>query len=288
MAALELLQPYLVKMAIDDYILRREWSGLGRVAALFLAVLVALYFLRVLQAYLTQVTGQRVMRDLRNALFRHLQRLDARFFDRNPVGRLMTRVLNDVEAIHELFTSGIVAVVGDVFVLTGVVVIMLGMNWRLALVTFALVPLLALAAGYFRLCARDAYRAGAHAAGPAERLPAGVAPGHVRRSSSSRARIESATIFAGLNADLRRRAQFRSTLYDVSLYATVEAIGSAAIALLIWYGGGEVVRERAHVRRPRRVPRVHQPLLPAHPRPRGEVHGDAGGHGVLGARVRAA
>ena len=141
-ALLELLQPYLVKIAIDDHILRRDWVGLGRMAALFLLVLAALYALRMAQAYLTQLTGQRVMYDLRNALFAHLQRLDAPFFDRNPVGRLMTRVLNDVEAINELFTSGVVSILGDVLTLVGVVIIMLWMNWELALVTFALVPLL--------------------------------------------------------------------------------------------------------------------------------------------------
>ena len=157
-ALLELSQPYLIKIAIDDHILRRDWAGLGGVAALFLLVLVALYALRATQAYLTQLTGQRVIHDLRAALFAHLQRQDARFYDRSPVGRLMTRVLNDGEAIQELFTSGVVALLGDVVVLTGVVVIMLGMNWKLALVTFALVPLLVLAAAYFRVRARDSYR----------------------------------------------------------------------------------------------------------------------------------
>src|SRR5215470_17584889 len=155
---LELAQPYLVKIAIDAHILRRDWAGLGRVAALFLLLLIGLYVLRAAQAYLTQLTGQRVILDLRAALFAHLQRQDSAFFDRNPVGRLMTRVLNDGEAIQELFTSGLVALLGDVVTLTGVVVIMLGMNWKLALVTFALVPVLAVAAAYFRLRARDSYR----------------------------------------------------------------------------------------------------------------------------------
>ena len=91
---------------------------------------------------MTQLTGQRVIHDLRATLFAHLQSLDARFFDGNPVGRLMTRVLNDVEAINELFTSGVVSIFGDVLMLTGVVVIMLGMNWKLALVAFALAPVL--------------------------------------------------------------------------------------------------------------------------------------------------
>jgi len=239
-ALLELLQPYLVKMAIDDHILRRDWAGLGRIAAIFLMVLVALYALRVAQAYLTQLTGQRVMYDLRHALFAHLQRLDAPFFDRNPVGRLMTRVLNDVEAINELFTSGVVSILGDVLTLTGVVVIMLGMNWKLALVTFALVPLLALAAGYFRLRARDSYRT--------VRTRLARLNAFLQESFQGMSVIQlfarearERALFAGLNADLRR-GQFRSTFYDASLYATVEAIGSAAVALLLWYGGGEVAR----------------------------------------------
>jgi ATP-binding cassette subfamily B multidrug efflux pump len=236
---LELLQPYLVKVAIDDHILRHDWAGLGRIAALFLLVLAVLYALRSGQAYVTQLTGQRVIHDLRNALFAHLQRMDAAFFDRNPVGRLMTRVLNDVEAINELFTSGVVSVLGDVLTLTGVVVIMLGMNWRLALVTFALVPLLALAAGFFRLRARDSYRL--------VRTRLARLNAFLQESLQGMAVIQlfarearERRLFAGFNTELRH-AQFRSTVYDASLYATVEAIGSAAVALLLWYGGGEVV-----------------------------------------------
>ena len=157
-AGFELLGPYLVKLAIDHHILVGDWSGLGVIAVLFLLTQLSLYALRVSQAYVTQLTGQRVMRDLRQALFAHLQRLEAAFFDRNPVGRLMTRMLSDVEAINEMFTSGGVAIVGDVVTLTGVVVILLLLNWRLALVTFALVPLLVMAAAYFRIKARACYR----------------------------------------------------------------------------------------------------------------------------------
>jgi len=239
-ACLELLQPYLVKVAIDDHILQRDWTGLSRVAGLFLLALLLLYGLRVAQAYLTQLTGQRVMYDLRNALFAHLERLDAPFFDKNPVGRLMTRILYDVEAINELFTSGVVAVLGDVLTLTGVVVIMLGMNWKLALVTFALVPLLAVAAGYFRLRARESYRMVRTRLARLNAFLQESLQGMSVIQLFAREAKERA-LFAGLNADLRR-AQFRSTFYDASLYATVEAISAAAVALLLWYGGGEVVR----------------------------------------------
>src|SRR3989442_1293004 len=157
-AALELLQPWLTKIAIDRYILPGDWVGLTWVAAAYLACLLGLYALRVAVSYLTQLAGQRVMHDLRAALCAHLQRQDAAFMDRNPVGRLMTRLLNDVEAINELFASGAAAVVGDVLTLAGIVVLMLVLNWELALVTFALVPVLAVGAAYFRLKARDSYR----------------------------------------------------------------------------------------------------------------------------------
>ena len=238
-ALLELSQPYLIKIAIDDHILRRDWAGLGGVAALFLLVLVALYALRATQAYLTQLTGQRVIHDLRAALFAHLQRQDARFYDRSPVGRLMTRVLNDGEAIQELFTSGAVALLGDVVVLTGVVVIMLGMNWKLALVTFALVPLLVLAAVYFRLRARDSYRVVRTRLARMNAFLQESLQGMSVIQLFAREARERET-FGQLSGALRA-GQFRSTFYDASLYATVEALGSAAVALLLWYGGGQVV-----------------------------------------------
>jgi ATP-binding cassette, subfamily B, multidrug efflux pump len=236
---LELAQPYLVKIAIDDHILRRDWAGLGGIAALFLLLLIALYALRAGQAYLTQLTGQRVIGDLRMALFGHLQRQDAKFFDRNPVGRLMTRILNDGEAIQELFTSGLVALLGDVLTLIGVVVIMLGMDWRLALVTFALVPVLALAAGYFRLRARDSYRVVRTRLARLNAFLQESLQGMSVIQLFAREDRERQT-FGELSGALRR-GQFRSTFYDASLYATVEALGSAAVALLLWYGGGQVV-----------------------------------------------
>jgi ATP-binding cassette subfamily B multidrug efflux pump len=236
---LELAQPYLVKIAIDDHILRRDWAGLGGIAALFLLLLIALYALRAGQAYLTQLTGQRVIGDLRAALFAHLQRQDAKFFDRNPVGRLMTRILNDGEAIQELFTSGLVALLGDVLTLIGVVVIMLGMDWRLALVTFALVPVLALAAGYFRLRARDSYRVVRTRLARLNAFLQESLQGMSVIQLFAREDRERQT-FGELSGALRR-GQFRSTFYDASLYATVEALGSAAVALLLWYGGGQVV-----------------------------------------------
>ena len=240
MSGVELLQPLLIKTAIDDHILKADWPGLSRVAALFLLTLGALYGLRAAQSYLTHVTGQRVMHDLRRALFEHLQEMDARFFDRNAVGRLMTRVLYDVEAVSEMFASGLVSILGDVVTLTGVIAIMLGLNWRLALVTFSAVPLLFGVAGYFRVRARDAYRLVRTRLARLNAFLQESLQGMAVTQVFAREPQELRT-FTELNAD-HRRALFRSTVYDASLYASVEAIGSAAVAFLLWYGGGQIWR----------------------------------------------
>ena len=238
-ALVELAQPYLLKVAIDDHILHADWAGLAQVAGLYAATLVALYLLRMLEAYLMALTGQGVIHDLRAALFRHLLRLEAGFFDRTPVGRLMTRVLNDVEAVSEAFTSGLFAVVADVVTVAGVVTAMLWLDWRLALVTYAIVPVLFAVAGYFRIRARDAYR---EVRRRLARLNAflqeslqGMAviqlfarEGHERRE------------FERLN-QAYRRALFGSTVFEASLYAVVEALGSVALALLLWYGGARIL-----------------------------------------------
>lgn len=238
-AAVELAQPYLVKVAVDDFILVGDWRGLGAIAGLYLASLGGLYGLRAVQSYVMQLSGQRVMHDLRQALFAHLQRLDARFFDHHPVGRLMTRVLGDVEAVNELFVSGVVVVIGDVVTLAGVVAVMLWMNWRLALVTFAVVPVLAVVAVYFRLRARAAYRRVRSRLAELTGFIQEAIQGMSVIQIFARERAE-AVAFAQLNGALRA-AQFRSTLFEATLYAAVEAIGSAAVALLLWYGAGPVL-----------------------------------------------
>jgi ATP-binding cassette subfamily B multidrug efflux pump len=238
-SAVELAQPLLIKIAIDDHILTGDWPGLSRVAILFLLALAVLYGLRAAQSYATHVTGQRVIHDLRRALFAHLQRMDARFFDRNAVGRLMTRVLYDVEAVSEMFSSGLASILGDVITLTGVIVIMLSLDWRLALVTFSVVPVVFVATAYFRIRSRDAYR---RVRARLARLNAFLQESLQGMSVTqvfAREAQEQWT-FGRLNAE-HRRALFRSTTYDASLYASVEAIGSVAVALLLWYGGGQIV-----------------------------------------------
>ncbi|MBI3637547.1 MAG: ABC transporter ATP-binding protein [Candidatus Rokubacteria bacterium] len=238
-AGVELLQPYLLKVAIDDHILRGDWLGLTGIAALFFATLLVLYALRAAEEYVMQLTGQRVMHDLRATLFAHLVRMEAAFFDGNPVGRLMTRVLNDTEAVSEAFTSGLFAIVGDGVTLIGVIAVMLWMDWRLALVTFSLVPVLAVLAAFFRLRARDAYR-------DVRRRLARLS-GFLQESLQGMAVIQlfnrethEERAFRELNRQCRR-AMFRSTIWEASLYAVVEVLGSVALALLLWYGGRQIV-----------------------------------------------
>jgi len=236
---LELAQPYLLKVAIDDHILHADWTGLTTVAVLYAAVLGALYGLRLFEAFLMALTGQRVIHDLRARLFEHLLRLEAGFFDRTPVGRLMTRVLSDVEAVSEAFTSGLFAVVADVVTLAGVVAIMLWMDWRLALVTFAIVPVLFAVAGYFRLRARDAYREVRRRLARLNAFLQESIQGMAVVQLFAREAHERAQ-FQQRNEDYRR-GLFESTRFEASLYAAVEALGSIALALLVWYGGGRIV-----------------------------------------------
>jgi len=240
-AAMELAQPYLLKIAIDDHILKADWLGLTTVALLYLGALILLYALRAAEAYLMHLTGQRVTHDLRARLFDHLLRLDARFYDRTPIGRLMTRVVNDVEAVSEAFTSGIFAIVADAITLAGVVVVMLWMDWRLALVTFSIVPVLTGCAAFFRLRARDAYREVRRRLARLNGFLQESLQGMAVIQLFARQRQERET-FRRLNADYRK-ALFGSTMYEASLYASVEALGSVALALLVWYGGRQILAD---------------------------------------------
>ncbi|HET7341869.1 MAG TPA: ABC transporter transmembrane domain-containing protein, partial [Methylomirabilota bacterium] len=236
---LELAQPYLLKVAIDDHILHADWRGLTTIAVVYAVALAGLYGLRLLEAFLMALTGQRVIHDLRAALFTHLLGLEAGFFDRTPVGRLMTRVLNDVEAVSEAFTSGLFAVVADVVTLAGVVAIMLWMDWRLALVTFAIVPVLFGVAGYFRIRARDAYREVRRRLARLNAFLQESIQGMAVVQLFAREAHERRE-FQRLN-EAYRSGLFASTRFEAALYAAVEALGSVALALLLWYGGGRIL-----------------------------------------------
>ncbi|SVB98628.1 uncharacterized protein METZ01_LOCUS251482, partial [marine metagenome] len=157
-SVLQLAQPYLTKLAIDDHITTGNLEGLDRIAFAFLVVLVGSFILEYLQTFTMQMMGQRIMYDLRMEIYRHLQRLDVRFYDRNPVGRLMTRVTTDVDTLNDLFASGVISVFRDVFTLFGIMVVLVVMDWRLALLAFSVLPFIAWVTHWFRRNARDSYR----------------------------------------------------------------------------------------------------------------------------------
>src|SRR5262245_23822944 len=157
-ALVALAQPYLLKVAIDRYIAQRTLDGLGGLAGVYVLLLVLGFAAEYLQTWTMQMTGQRIMFDLRMAIYGHLQRLDLRYYDRNPVGRLMTRVTSDVDVLNELFTSGVVTIFSDIFTLVGIMGMMLVMDWRLALVSFLVLPLILGVTQWFRVHVRESYR----------------------------------------------------------------------------------------------------------------------------------
>lgn len=154
-----LVGPYLVRVAIDEHIAPGRLEGLGLVILTYLAALVAQFWLRYAQSYVMQRVGQQAMYDLRMELFAHLQRLSIAFFARQPVGRLVTRITNDIDALNEVITQGVVAVFGDLVTLVGIVAIMLWLDWRLAMATLVVLPAIGYLTARFRAQARDSYRA---------------------------------------------------------------------------------------------------------------------------------
>jgi ATP-binding cassette subfamily B protein len=238
--AASLVQPYLIKVAIDRYIAARRLTGLDRLALIYLAVLVIAFIAEYAQTWTMQLTGQRIMFDLRMAIYRHLQRLDLRYYDRNPVGRLMTRVTSDVDVINDLFTSGVVTVFGDVFTLVGIMAMMLWMNWRLALVAFAVLPLIVLIAQWFRRNVRDSYRV---VRGWIARINAFLQENITGMSTVQLFRREALNFSRFDEIDRKHRdANVESIFYYAVFYPAIEAVSTLATALIIWYGGASVLR----------------------------------------------
>src|SRR5439155_652048 len=143
---------------LDRWLSQKPLTGIAQVGGLYVALILFSFLLEYLQTYLMQWAGQMVMFDLRSEIFRHLQRMHIGFYDKNPVGRLVTRVTSDVDALNEMFTSGVVSIFEDIFVLAGILAIMLSVNWKLALITFAVLPFIAFATKLFRDRVRDSYR----------------------------------------------------------------------------------------------------------------------------------
>jgi ATP-binding cassette subfamily B multidrug efflux pump len=239
-SVLQLAQPYLMKVAIDRHIPARNLSGMNLVALAYLAIIIASFCLDFSQTWLLQNTGQRIIFDMRAEIYAKLQRLDLRYYDRNPVGRLMTRVTTDVDAINDMFTSGVVSIFGDVFTLAGIMIVMLTMNWRLALVAFAVLPLIVVVTQWFRRNVRESYRT-------VRRLIARInafLQEHITGMATVQLFRREAQAYASFEAinQEHRLANIRSIFYYAVFYPAIEIIGALAAALTIWYGGRWVLQ----------------------------------------------
>jgi ATP-binding cassette subfamily B protein len=236
---LQVVGPWLTQIAIDDVIPDRNTSLLATLAAAYFASVVAGFVLLYVQSVLTTWLGQRVMYDLRTEIFKKLQRLDLSFYDKNPVGRLMTRITSDVETLNELFSSGVVAVFGDLFTLGFILSAMLYMDWRLALVTFSVLPFVVLTAFLFRARLRTAYRdirvrlarinAYLH-----ERITGIVVVKLFNREEHDARRL------AKINKDYLE-AHLRSITYYALFFPVIELFTAIALALIIWRGGASML-----------------------------------------------
>jgi len=238
-SVLQLAQPYLLKIAIDDHIALGQFTGMDRLALLFLAVLVGSFVCDFIQTYMLQMTGQRIMFDLRMRIFEHLQRIDLAFYDRNPVGRLMTRVTTDVDVMNDLFTAGVVSAVGDAFKLVGIMVLLVVMDWRLALVAFSVLPLIFVVTQWFRRNVRESYRTVrtwiARINAFLQENITGMATVQLfRREARNYAK------FDAINGR-HRDANLESIFYYAVFYPVIEVISALAAALIIWFGGARTL-----------------------------------------------
>ena len=253
-AGADVLGPYLTKVAIDKYLAshteahslldrflsRNPLTGIAQIAGMYVGLLLFSFLLEFTQTYIMQWSGQKVMFDLRSQIFRHLQRLHISFFDKNPVGRLVTRVTSDVDALNEMFTAGVVSIVEDVFVLLGILIIMLNMSWRLALITFAVLPLIFYATSIFRRKVRESYR----------RIRVAIA----KINAYLQEHVTGIVVLQLFNREKRSYERFETInrthmdafkdaiLAHAIYYPVVEVLSATAIACVVWFGGNQVVR----------------------------------------------
>ncbi len=258
-AAADVTQPILVMIAVDKYLApvahlhtfldsflsNNPYTGVAQVGGLYVGLLTFSFILEYLQTYFMQWTGQKVMFDLRSQIFRHLQHMHIAYYDKNPVGRLVTRVTSDVDALNDMFTSGVVSLFEDVFVLVGIVAIMLCKNWKLALITLAVLPLIAIATRIFRDKVRDSYR----------RIRVAIA----RINAHLQEHVSGMVVLQLFNREKRAfrkfsevNAQHMDAFMDAIMahaiyYPVVEFLSAVAIACVIWFGGNDVIQQTATV-----------------------------------------
>jgi ATP-binding cassette subfamily B multidrug efflux pump len=232
---LQLAGPYLTKLAIDKYIALKDISGLYVILVIYMVVLVLVFLTQFFQIYSTQYFGQKLMYDIRSKIFSHLQKQSLRFFDKNPVGRLMTRVTSDVEALNQMFTQGIVTIFGDIFLLAGIIIALLYLDYRLALWTFSVIPVLFIITFIFRAKVRDAFRN--------IRKWIAMINAYIQENITGMSIVQvfnrqqkNFDHFRSINAR-HTDAHVKTVFFYALFYPAVELVSAFALALVIWRGG---------------------------------------------------
>ncbi len=238
-SGMEAVRPYFTKVAVDENIAHGDKHGLLMTTLLFFSVMIVRGVIQYLNTYLTQWIGQRTIFDLRMEVFEHLQRRGLKFYDKNPIGRLITRVTNDIEVLNDMFSSGIVMVFSDVFTIIGILWFMFSMNWQLALVSLSVLPLLFYGTFLFRKKAREAYREVRLQIARINTFMQEHITGMMVDQVFNREE-KSFKRFDGINA-LHRDANIKSIFYYAVFYPGVDLIGALAVGLIIWYAGREVL-----------------------------------------------
>ena len=258
----QLLGPYITKIAIDRYVATGDIHGLDLMALAYLGVVVCGFVVLFIQTYTTEYIGQRAMHDLRLEIFSHLQKQDLAYFDRNAVGRLMTRTINDVETLNELFSTGVVGLLGDVSIVFGIAAVMLWLNWQLALVCLAAFPVIIFLSRFYRRRAREVYRQSRLILG---RLNAGL--------QENIAGVATVQAFGQEERMYRRFQQINLNYRDVLLqsirnnavfFPVIEVFSAISVGLLLWYGGfqvlGQAVEAGVLVAFLQYIQRMYQPI----------------------------
>lgn len=238
-ALLESVRPFFTKIAVDDNIAKGDKEGLLYTTMLFFAVLMIRGVMQFFNAYLTQWIGQKTIYDLRIEIYRHLQYRSLQFFDKNPIGRLITRVTNDVEVLNEMFSSGIVMVFSDVFMIIGIVWLMFSMNWKLALISLSVLPFLFYGTFLFRKKAREAYREVRLQVAKINTFMQEHISGMLVDQIFNRQK-KSFKKFENING-AHRDANIKSIFYYALFYPSVDIIGSVVVGLIIWYSANGII-----------------------------------------------
>ena len=238
---LNLTGPYLTKIVIDDHIKEGNINGLDVIAAIYFAVLIFSFIFQFFQTYLMQYIGQKVMFDLRSQVFSHLHKMSFSYFDKNPIGKTITRVVNDVEVLNEMLTSGLILIFSDLFTLFGIFFVMLYLDWKLTLVVCIVFPLLATATRIYRVRARDALRKNrAHVSELNSYIEENLSGmDTVQCFNSEKKNFRN---FFSINNE-RLKEDLRTVRYNAFYMPSIDFFNSLAIGMVIWYGGGRFVQD---------------------------------------------